>query len=165
MIRKKSFQFAHASWTLRLLVAVAVFLPACSNSLEDHPPLYPVKGKVVRNGKPMPGGTIIFEYAGDGGYAPRGVGGGPFRATAKIHDGAYSLNGYAGAQGMPAGKYLVGVLATQGRSEGGLFGREIVLPQKGKAAVSADRYADPKTSGLNAVVKEQGNEIPPFALK
>ncbi len=165
MLRRESLQSARACWTRLLLVAVTVLLSACSRSLDDHPPLYPVKGNVIRNGKPMPGGTVIFEYAGDGASAPKGVGGGPFRATAKIHEGAFSLNGYAGAQGMPAGKYMVGILATQGRSEGGLFGREIVLPQKGKSAVPADRYADPKTSGLNAVVKDQDNEIPPFELK
>ena len=60
---------------------------------------------------------------------------------------------------------MVGVLAVQGRSENSLFGREIVLPQKGKAAVRADAYADPKTSGLKAEVKEQDNEIAPFELR
>ncbi len=120
---------------------------------------------MIRNGKPMTGGTIIFEYAGDGPDAPKGVAGGPFRATAKIHDGAFNLNGYAGAAGMPAGNYKVGVLATQGRSESHLFSQEIVLPQKGKAAIPADRYADPKTSGLMAMVKEQDNDIPPIEVK
>ena len=159
MLRKNSLQSARVQWTRLLLAAVTISLPACSDSLEAHPPLYPVKGKVIRNGKPMIGGTIIFEYAGDGPDAPKAVAGGPFRATAKIHDGAFSLNGYAGAEGMPAGNYKVGVLATQGRSESNLFGREIVLPQKGKSAVPADRYADPKASGLTAKVsKDEANE-------
>ncbi len=165
MIRKESFQPAEEGWPRLLLVAVAILLPACSESLESHPPLFPVKGKVNRDGKPMPGGTIIFEYAGDGPDAPKGVAGGPFRATAKNHDGAFNLNGYAGAAGMPAGSYKVGVLATQGRSESHLFSKEIVLPQKRKSAIPADRYADPKTSGLQATVKEQDNDLPPIELK
>jgi hypothetical protein len=53
MIRKESLQSAQVHWPRLLLVAVAILLPACSDSLEDHPPLYPVKGKVIRNGKPM----------------------------------------------------------------------------------------------------------------
>jgi len=165
MIRKESLQSAQVHWPRLLLVAVAILLPACSDSLEDHPPLYPVKGKVIRNGKPMTGGTIIFEYAGDGPDAPKRVAGGPFRATAKIHDGAFNLNGYAGAEGMPAGNYKVGVLATQGRSESKLFGREIVLPQKGKSAVPVDRYADPKTSGPTAQVSRDGPNEPVIDLK
>ena len=85
MNRKASFQTGHVHWWQLLLLAGTILLPACSGSLEDHPPLYPVKGKVTRNGKPMTGGTIIFEYAGEAADAPKGVGGGPFRATAKIN--------------------------------------------------------------------------------
>ena len=122
---------------------------------------------MIRNGKPMAGGTILFEYAGDGPDAPKSAAGGPFRATAKIHDGTFNLNGYAGAEGMPAGNYKVGVVATQGRSESGLFGKEkeIVLPQKGKSAFPVDRYADPKTSGLTAQVSKDGPNEPAIDLK
>ncbi len=148
-----------------LLLAGTILLPACRGPLEDHPPVYPVKGKVILDGKPMPVGTIIFEYNGDGADGPRGESGGPFRATARIKEGAFTLNGYAGAEGMPAGHYKVGILPTQGRSESGLFGREVVLPKKGKSAVSVARYADPKSSGLTAQVASDKPNEPVFDLK
>jgi hypothetical protein len=159
MIRTALLQSARLDWRWLLLLAGTIMLPACSNSLEDHPPLYPVKGKVILDGKPMTTGTIIFEFAGDGADAPKGAGGGPFRVTSKIKDGAFNLFGYAGALGMPAGNYKVGILATAGRSEEKLFGREVVLPTKGKSAVSLGRYADPKSSGLTSrVFKDKPNE-------
>jgi hypothetical protein len=165
MIRKGSFQSGRVHWPRLLLLAGTVLVSACSDSLEDHPPLFPVKGKVIRDGKPMPGGTIIFEYAGDGPAAPKGAQGGPFRVTAKIKDGSFNLIGYAGAEGVPAGNYKVGISGSQGRSEGNLFGREAVLPKKGKSAVLPDQYADPKTSGLTAQVLKDGPNEPVFDLK
>jgi hypothetical protein len=165
MMRKALVQSGRVNWHRLLLLAGTIMLPACSNSFEDHPPLYPVKGKVIFDGKPMTSGTIIFEYSGDGTDAPKGAGGGPFRVTSKILDGAFNLIGYAGAEGMPAGNYKVGISATQGRSEDNLFGREVVLPKKGKSAVSLRQYADPKTSGLTSqVYKDKPNE-PVFDLK
>jgi hypothetical protein len=165
MIRKALSQSGRVNWLRLSLLAGTILLPACSNSGEDHPPLYPVKGKVILDGKPMASGTIIFEYSGDGADAPKGVGGGPFRVTSKIKDGTFNLIGYAGSEGMPAGDYKVGISATQGRSEDHLFGREVTLPQKGKSAVSISRYADPKTSKLTArVSKDEPNE-PVFDLK
>jgi hypothetical protein len=165
MRRKASLQFGPMRWRLLLVLAGTILLPACGHSLEEHQPLYSVKGKVIRDGKPMAGGTIIFEYAGDSLDAPKGIAGGPFRVTAKINDGAFNMIGYAGAPGMPAGNYKVGVSGLQGRSEGSLFGRELVLPKKGKSVGSTDKYADPKTSGLTArVSKDEPNE-PVFDLR
>jgi hypothetical protein len=60
MIRKGSLQSRRLHWPRLLLLAGTVLLSACSDSLEDHPPLYPVKGKLIRDGKPVPGGTIFF---------------------------------------------------------------------------------------------------------
>jgi hypothetical protein len=149
-----------------LLLAGTIVMSACGEPLEEHPPLYPVKGKVTRDGAPMAGGTIIFEYAGgEGADAPKGTAGGPFRATAKIKDGAFSMIGYAGAEGMPAGRYKVGISALQGRSEAGILGRELVLPKRGKATAPPDGYADPKTSGLTAEITRDGPNEPVFNLK
>jgi hypothetical protein len=165
MIRKASLQSGRLNGLRLVLLGGTILLSACSNSFEDHPPLYPVKGKVTVDGQPMPVGTIIFEYSGDGADAPKGPGGGPFRATSRIKDGTFNLNGYAGAEGMPAGTYKVGISATQGRSEANLFGREVVLPKKGKSAVAVSRFADPKTSGLTSTVSRDGPNEPVFDLK
>lgn len=165
MIRRALLLYGQVHWRWLSLLAATVLLAACSESLEEHPPLYPVKGKVILNGKPMTAGTIIFEHAGDGADAPKGVGGGPFRATAKINDGTFNLMGYAGAEGMPAGSYKVGISGSQGRSESNLFGREVVGQKKGKSRVSVDRYADPKSSGLTTLVTKDGPNEPVFELK
>ena len=66
---------------------------------------------------------------------------------------------------MPAGSYKVGILGSQGRSESNLFGREVVLPKKGKSGVSVAQYADPKTSGLTTQVSKDGPNEPVFDLK
>ena len=165
MIRRTSLQAGSLRWRHFLLLAGTILLPACSNSFEDHPPLYPVKGTVIREGQPMAGGTIIFESAGDGPDAPKGVAGGPFRVTAKINKGAFNMIGYAGAEGMPAGNYKVGISGSQGRSESSLFGREVVVQKKGKTGVSVERYADPKSSKLTAEVTKDGPNEPVFDLK
>ncbi len=165
MIRKALLRSGRVDWLRLSLFAGTILLPACSNSLEDHPPLYPVKGKVILDGKPMTGGTIIFEYSGGGADAPKGTGGGPFRVTSRIKDGTFNLIGYAGSEGMPEGNYKVGISPTQGRSEDNLFGREVVVPKKGKSTVSVSRYADPKTSGLTSKVSKDGPNEPIFDLK
>jgi hypothetical protein len=165
MIRKAMLQSGRVNSLRMSLLAGTILLSACNNSLEDHPPLYPVKGKVILDGKPMASGSIIFEYSGDGADAPKGAGGGPFRVTSRIKDGTFSLVGYAGSEGMPAGNYKVGISTSQGRSEDNLFGRDVVVPKKGKSAESFSRYADPKTSGLSSrVSKDEPNE-PVFDLK
>ncbi len=66
---------------------------------------------------------------------------------------------------MPAGNYKVGISTTQGRSEENLFGRDVVLPKKGKSAVSVSQYANPKTSGLTSQVFEDKPNEPVFDLK
>ncbi len=165
MIRKAVRQSGRGNRLRLVLLAGTILLPACKNALEDHPPLYPVKGTVILDGKPMASGTIIFEHSGEGADAPKGVGGGPFRVTSRIKDGAFNLIGYAGSEGMPAGNYKVGISASQGRSEDHLFGREVAIPKKGKSAVSVGRYADPKTSGLTSQVFTDKPNEPVFDLK
>ena len=147
MIRKASLRSGRVGWLRLSLLAGTILLPACSNSLEDHPPLYPVKGKVILNGKPMTGGTIIFEYAGDGADAPKGPGGGPFRATAKINDGTLTSR-LRGLRGHARGKLQGRHLDDAGTKRKWSFRPGNRAPKKGKSAVSVSRYADPKTSRL-----------------
>ena len=153
-------------WRISLLLAGMIFVSACSNGFDDHPPVYPVKGKVVVNGKPMKGGTIIFEYVGEGSDALKGPPGQPFRVTGKINsEGTFNLVAYPGSEGMPAGNYKVGILTSQGRSESNLLDRKLVVEKKARSAVASNKYADPKTSGLTAQVSEDEPNEPVFDLK
>jgi hypothetical protein len=166
MIRRAGLRSRHVVGRRLLLLAGMILLPACSNSFEVHPPVYPVKGKVLVSGKPMNGGTIIFELDGKGSDAPQNSAGGPFRVTGKINgDGIFNLVAYTGSEGMPAGNYKVGILAVQGRSENNLFDRKVIVTKKGRSAVSSNQYADPKTSGLTALVSEEKPNEPVFELK
>jgi hypothetical protein len=150
-----------------LLLAASFAISACGNSSEDHPPVYPVKGKVLVSGKPMKGGTIIFELDGDGKSALKNPSGGPFRVTGKItNEGTFNLVAFEGTPGAPEGHYKVGILATKGRSESNLFGdRTDIVSKKERPALSTKQYGEPKTSGLTARVTKDGPNEPVFELK
>jgi hypothetical protein len=149
-----------------LLFAGMMLLPACSSPFDDHPAVYPVKGKVVFQGKPMKGGTILFEYVGEDSDALKGPPGQPFRVTGKINDGGtFNLHAYPGSEGVPAGNYKVGISTAKGRSESNLFDRKLVVEKKSRTAVSSNQYADPQTSGLTAQVSKDKPNEPVFDLK
>ena len=166
IIGRTSFRFDRVVWARSLLLAGMLLLSACSNSFDAHPPVYPVKGKVVVKGQPMKGGTIIFEYDGADGAALKSPPGQPFRVTGKINnEGTFNLVAYTGAEGMPAGNYKVGILAVQGRSESNLLDKKLVIEKKAGSTVSSNQYADPKKSGLTAQVSKDTPNEPVFDLK
>src|SRR5687768_13894441 len=67
------------------------------------PPLYPVQGKVLVDGKPADGALVVFHPSGD---APPDA----LRPSAKVEsDGSYKLSSRAPGDGAPAGEYLVGI--------------------------------------------------------
>jgi hypothetical protein len=108
-------------WGILLLLAGLPMVPGCSDSLESHPPLYPVNGQVLFKGKPLTGGTVLFEaesLAAAGGQKDQRL-----RATGKIgDDGKFRINAYAGEDGLPEGTIgeksiqQVGNLDRQGES-------------------------------------------------
>ena len=151
----------------RLAVAIASLAWLACAPTGDHPPVYPVKGKVTYKGKPITGGSVIYELEGGGEVKgpPPEPGAGPLRATGRIQaDGTFQLRAFPGVEGMPEGHYKVGISSRKGRSEGGILD---VGPNVKKANqdVLRGRYADPKTSGLkDEVVKNRPNE-PSFNLQ
>jgi hypothetical protein len=166
MIRRATFVSGQVFTARLLLLAGTLLLSACSSAFDDHPPVYPVKGKVIFKGKPMKGGTILFEYAGEGSDTLKGPPGQPFRVTGKINnEGTFNLVAYPGSEGMPAGNYKVGISIVQGRSESNILNRTLVVEKKGHSAVSTNRYADPKTSDLTAEVSKDRPNEPVFELK
>jgi hypothetical protein len=129
--------------------------------------VYPVKGKVSYKGQPMTEGSVIYELEGGGAAkgSPADPGAGPFRVTGRIQaDGTFQLWAFSGVEGMPEGKYKVGITSRRGRTEDGIFDAASKL-KKGNTDVLRGRYADPKTSGLrDEVVKDRPNE-PSFDLQ
>ena len=148
------------------LIAAMVALSWLGCGSGDHPPLYPVKGKVTFKGKPITEGYVVYEREAGAETNPASgdASAGPLRVSGTIRsDGTFQLNAFPGAEGMPAGHYRVGITSRAGRSEGGLFdgGRKI---QKGNSDVLRGRYSDPKTSGLTDDVVKDGPNEPSFDL-
>lgn len=86
--------FRSSVWGTYVLGLAAIELIGCGGS---EPNVYPVKGRVVFAGKPLPYGTVTF-------FGPRGK----FDGVAEIDaNGNYQLQ-------VPPGKYTVGVYAHPG---------------------------------------------------
>lgn len=149
------------------LAAAIVSAAGLSCAPADHPPVYPVNGKVAYKGKPITEGSVIYELEGGGKAkgSPNEAGTGPFRVSGQIQpDGTFQLWAFPGVLGMPEGHYKVGISSRRGRSEGAIFdpGPNV---KKGNQDVLRGRYSDPKTSGLtDEVVSDRPNE-PSFDLQ
>jgi hypothetical protein len=152
---------------MRLAAAIAaVAWLSCAPG--DHPPVYPVKGKVTYKGKPITEGSVIYELEGGGdakGSSAAGPWAGPFRVSGRIEaDGTFQLWAFPGVEGMPEGHYKVGISSRRGRTESAILeaGPNV---KKGNQDVLRGRYSDPKTSGLrDEVVRDRPNE-PSFELQ
>jgi hypothetical protein len=124
---------------------------ACAQK-DQRKPVFPVRGKVLYNGKPAAGAFVVFHpLSPSGADVPRP------RAHA-AEDGTYHLTTHLTNDGAPAGEYAVTVTWPGPPPKGA--DREDEGPDRLQG-----RYANPKTSGLRADVKDGGNEIPPFTLK
>ncbi|HET6423743.1 MAG TPA: carboxypeptidase-like regulatory domain-containing protein [Planctomycetaceae bacterium] len=118
-----------------------------------------VSGKVTVNGQPLTEGTITFfgENNGDTG------------AAVLNSDGTYALK-YGTGFSVPAGDYRVSVNAGPPASSAPADPKALMatvkVPDGGKPKkVIADKYRDPKTSTLIAVVKPGSNTDVNFELK
>lgn len=133
---------------LALLLGVVALCPGCGSPAGK---LYPVRGKVLFQGKPAAGARIIFVPANNPDpTAPR--------PTAVVEaDGSFALSTPGAGAGAPAGEYGVAVAWTDSKAQRGGDSGDVVnkLPA---------RYADPKTSKLTARVQEGPTELVPFQL-
>jgi hypothetical protein len=113
--------------------------------------LYPARGQVFVRGKPAEGAIVVLHPQDDPALnAPRPSG----RVGA---DGSYVLGTRGPGDGAPAGKYNVAIAWIADGSQPN--------PQTGEVPVKlAPIYADPRTSGLRADIKEGPNDIPAFRL-
>ena len=133
------------------LAAVVLALPAwgCGKA---KPATAPVTGRVLLDGKPVADAAVMFEPIA-GGVPARGSTGG---------DGSFTLSTFARDDGALVGRHRVSIskFVTEGVAANE-FGLEAAPGPPGlqpKAALPA-RYADPKTSGLEATVEAGGTSV------
>jgi hypothetical protein len=118
----------------------------CTSCGNGRVPVYPVTGKVLMGGKPLPRATLVFHPTGDSPLHPVGT---------VDDDGSFQLTTYDQGDGAPAGKYQVTVewrrLAT-------------INDDRPPANSLPARYARPDSSGLLATIAPGENVLPPFEL-
>ena len=132
-------------------VSLALCTLACTScGSGGHEPVYQVSGKVLFNGKPATGATVVFHLTGDN------------KATA-VHpqgtaadDGTFKISTFEQDDGAPAGSYDVTVSWTKPIHPG----------EKDEVSLLPIRYGRPQSSGLRAQVKpEATNNLAAFELK
>jgi len=136
----------------RLLLAMAVLALPAVGCGKAKPATAPVTGRVLLDGKPVADAAVMFEPV-DGGVPARGSTGG---------DGGFTLSTFARDDGAIVGRHRVSIskFVTEGVAANE-FGLEAAPGPPGlqpKAALPA-RYADPKTSGLEATVEAGGTSV------
>jgi hypothetical protein len=141
----------------RALVAVvdllfsALVLAGAGCGGKARKPVFPVKGQVLVNNKPAAHAVVIFHPLEES--EPR-----PTAATAETEaDGTFKLSTYTAGDGAHAGSYVVSV--TWPERTGASGGDADAAPDR-----LGGRYANPKTSKLQAQVREGPNDLPPFQL-
>lgn len=121
------------------------------------PATAPVTGRVLLDGKPVAGAAVMLEPVG-GGVPARGSTGG---------DGSFTLSTFGRDDGALVGRHRVSVskFVVEGvaANELGLEAAPAPAGLQPKAALPA-RYADAKTSGLEATVEAGGTKVE-FALE
>jgi hypothetical protein len=131
-----------------VLVLAAMLCSSCGKA-NNQKPVFPVHGKIVYEGQPLPHAFIVFHSLGDPGAKP-------VRPTAYGQDdGSFTLTTYAAKDGAPAGEYAVTVeCRIPPIDDNGKPGRNILPP----------RYLRPETSGLRVQLAEGPNELEPLVL-
>lgn len=139
----------HSAARIATVLLVAMWSVSCAKT-DDHKPLYPVSGRVVMDGKPVPYAFVVFH--------PQGVtGSDAIRPRAQAGaNGSFALSTYAGADGAPPGEYRITVEKYKAPTEADKGPPVNLLPA---------RYARADTSNLTARVQEGRNELPSIQLK
>jgi hypothetical protein len=138
---------AYAAVVLAASVAIASL--GCSKA-DDHVAVYPVKGKIQYQGKPINGAFVTLQPKA----AVEGVPG-P-RATVAA-DGTFEVSTFNGGDGAPEGDYTLTVQWYKAIvRDHELIGGPNALPAK---------YASPKTSGLLVSVAAGENLLKPIVLR
>jgi hypothetical protein len=130
-----------------LTAALTLACAACGN--KDN--LYPVSGKVTYKGAPASGAAVFFYRRGGDSMNEHMI------MSLVQEDGTFELVCGSLGKGAPPGEYDVVVEWKQ--VSGQIKGR----PERGPDKLEG-RYADPKHPRLQATIKAERNELPPFNL-
>ena len=117
--------------------------------------VFPVKGKLVMDGKPMALATILFNPVAK---FPKGAAQMQPRATAD-ENGEFKVTTYANDDGAPAGDYKI-TISWKGEEAAG-------LSDGGRAEVDEKAppdYLNSRTSKIRVKVKEEPNDLPTWDL-
>ena len=135
-----------------LALAGLLLALAASGCGKGKPATAPVTGRVLLDGKPVAGAAVMLEPV-EGGVPARGGTGA---------DGSFTLSTFGRDDGALVGRHRVSVskFVTEGAAanELGLEAAPAPAGMQPKAALPA-RYADPKTSGLEATVEAGGTKV------
>lgn len=135
-------------------VPVFVLLVTGCNSDDKRLPLYPVSGKVLFNGAPAEGATVIFIPATEEMRLKKT----PAPKARVQADGKFKLETYSTADGAPAGDYWVSITWVDELTPGD-------DPESFDPKDKLNGKYDLDHSELKATVPEKAVEIPPFELK
>ncbi len=135
-----------------LIIAMCLSLASCGG--EQRLPVYPAKGAISFNGKPLPNATVIFHAEfpledPDGKPAP--VPGGYSNS-----EGLFTVSTYGAGDGLPEGEYRITVSCED---------RTAKPVQESYPELLPVAYQDPAKSGLTASISGGKNELPPIELK
>jgi hypothetical protein len=137
--------------TLRRNIAAATALAAlllaggCSQSAPERPPVYPLSGKVVYQGRPAAGAWVTL-------HPTSGQPGAPQPRAKTDSQGNFVVSTFDAQDGAPAGEYRVTLELTQIVDVGGELqsGPSLLPPQ----------YGSPATTTIVARVNEGENTLP-----
>ena len=129
----------------------AAVVLACVSCSRQESGIYPVSGEVTYNGSPASGAAVFFYRRGGDSMNEH------MTMSLVQEDGTFELVCGSLGKGAPPGEYDVVVEWKQ--VSGQIKGR----PERGPDKLEG-RYADPKHPRLQATIKAERNELPPFNL-
>jgi hypothetical protein len=141
-------------WSVALGALFCIVAEGCGSG-EKIPPLVTVTGKVTYNGKPLVGATVAFVLdSNPAAVSKKSRKDDPAPVIRPIlgetdDQGNYELS-FGEHTGVPVGKYQVGITAYEPMAEGG--DTEDARPNR-----IPTKFGVPKTSGMTAVVTEDGD--------
>ena len=117
-------------------------------------PLFPVAGKLIMDGQPMAGATLLFHPTND---FPTGSASQRPRAIVG-EDGTFQVSTYANDDGAPAGEYRVTV-SWKADTDGTTSEQQQDLPEMAPRTVQ-----NPRQSHLRVKIKQGENKLPTWDL-